>query len=186
VSADRPAGNGHEMVRHVVLLGLMGAGKTSIGRVVADRLGVALIDGDQQLADLAGRTAAEIAETDGIGHLHELEVEVALRALASSVPAVIGPAASVVESAAARDHMAGHAVVWLTAPVEYLARKAVEKGHRPLVHDGDPLELLTRQQSVREPLVPALDPLVIDVSELDDDAAADLIVNFAGERWHGS
>jgi shikimate kinase len=175
------------MVHHVVLLGLMGAGKTSIGRVVAERLGVALIDGDQHLADLAGgRTAAEIAETDGIERLHELELEVALRALASSVPAVIGPAASVCESAVARDHMAGHAVVWLTAPVEYLARKAVGKGHRPLVHDGNPLELLTRQQAVREPLVLALDPLVVDVSELDDDAAADLIVDFAGERWRGS
>ncbi len=180
------AGNRHGMDRHVVLLGLMGAGKTSIGRVVADRLGVALIDGDEQLANLAGgRTAAEIAERDGIDHLHELEVEVALAALGSSVPAVIGPAASVCESAVARDHMAGHAVVWLTAPIEYLARKAVKKGHRPLVHDSDPLDLLTRQQAVREPLVLALDPLVVDVSKIDDHAAADLIVRFVAERSSG-
>jgi shikimate kinase len=77
--------------------------------------------------------------------------------------------------------MAGHAVVWLTAPIEYLARKAVKKGHRPLVHDSDPLDLLTRQQAVREPLVMALDPLVIDVSTIDDHSAADLIVDFAGQ-----
>jgi shikimate kinase len=168
---------------HVVLLGLMGAGKTSIGRIVAERLGVKLIDGDESLADrTGGRTAADIAASDGISALHEIEAEVALGALASSEPAVIGPAASVCESAAVLDHVAAHAVVWLTAPADHLARKAVAKGHRPLVHDGDARDVLTRQLAVRGPLVLALDPLVVDVSTTEDSAAADLIVAFARDR----
>ena len=174
------------MTMHVVLLGLMGAGKTSIGRVVAERLGVELVDGDERLADYTGgRTAADVAETEGIDALHAIEAEIALTALASGDPAVIGPAASVCESAVVRDHMVGHAVVWLTAPIEHLARKAVKKGHRPLVNDRDPVELLTRQRAVREPLVLALDPLVVDVSTTEDAAAADRIVVFARERGHG-
>jgi shikimate kinase len=171
------------MTRHVVLLGLMGAGKTSIGRIVADRLGVQLIDGDEQLAEIAGgRTAAEIADAEGIEHLHRLEVEVAVTALDSADDAVIGPAASVCESPTARDRMAGHTVVWLTAPIDHLASKAVQKDHRPLVRDTDVVRLLTEQRERREPLVLSLDPLVIDVSQIEDAAAADLIVALARER----
>lgn len=171
------------MGQHVVLLGLMGAGKTSIGRLVAGRLGVDLVDGDDRLAELTGgRTAADIEDSDGLDALHAMEIEIALTALGSSEPAVIGPAASVCESAVARDHMADHAVVWLTAPVEHLARKAVEKTHRPLIHDGDAVDVLTRQLAVREPLVLALQPLVIDVSTTSDDDAAEVIVASVKDR----
>ena len=44
-----------------------------------------------------------------------------------------------------RDALVGHRVVWLTAPAEHLADKAVRKSHRPLVHDGDPVELFRQQ-----------------------------------------
>ena len=80
------------------------------------------------------------------------------------------------EVAAVRDALVDHVVVWLTAPAAHLADKARSKTHRPLVHDGDPVELIARQLAVREPLVLALDPVVIDVSVTDDDAAADLVV----------
>ena len=171
------------MVCHVVLLGVMGAGKTSIGRLVAARLGRPLVDGDEQLAErTGGRTAADVAASEGLDALHDLEADIALAALASSDPAVIGPAASVCESAVVRDHLADHVVVWLTGPVELLAEKAVEKDHRPLVDEHDPAALLAGQLAVREPLVLALDPLLIDVSTTDDEAAAELIVSFARER----
>lgn len=170
------------VVRHVVLLGLMGAGKSSVGRIVADRLGYPLIDGDERLADLTdGRTAADVA-AEGIEALHALESDIALTALGSSNPAVIGPAASVCESATVRDHLIGHAVVWLTGPIELLARKAAEKDHRPFVDEEDPAVVLERQRVVREPLVLALDPLVVDVSVSDDEAAAEVIVAFARNR----
>ena len=112
------------MVRHVVLLGVMGAGKTSIGRLVAERLGRPLVDGDDRLAErTGGRTAADVAERDGLDALHGIESDIALEALASGDPAVIGPAASVCESAVVRDHLVDHVVVWLTGPVELLAAR---------------------------------------------------------------
>ena len=162
---------------HVVILGLMGAGKTSIGRIVAERLAVPLVDGDERLEALTGgRTARQVADERGIDALHTLEAEIALDALAAADPAVIGPASSVCESAVVRDALEGHQLVWLTAPPEHLADKAVRKSHRPLLDDGDPVEMFRHQIAVREPLIAALGPLVIDVSTTDDEDAAEAIV----------
>lgn len=164
---------------HVVVLGLMGSGKTSVGRLVAEGLGLQLVDGDEVLSErMGGRTAAEIADEFGIDHLHELEASIAVEALSASDPTVIGPASSVCESAAVRDAMVGHIVVWLSAPPELLAEKAVRKSHRPLLDTGDPIELFRHQREVREPLIAALDPLVVDVAALDDPTAAAAIIDF--------
>jgi shikimate kinase len=162
--------------RHVVLLGLMGAGKTSIGKLVAERLGRPLIDGDERLAELTGgRTAAEVADERGIEVLHAMEAEIAITALASADPAVIGPASSVCESAAVRDALTEHLVVWLRAPVDYLVANATTKSHRPLLDRGDPAELFEEQLAVREPLVLPLADLVVDVTALTKAEAADEI-----------
>ena len=168
--------------RHVVLLGLMGAGKTSVGRRVAARLERPLLDCDEVLAErTGGKTAAEIAEASGAAHLHALEAEIALDMVRSSTPAVIGPAASVVEVEVVRDALADHFVVWLTGPVERLAADAAGKPHRPFLEDRDPLELLTAQMAVREPLVLPIADLVIDVYDASkDDQAAAVLAAFAG------
>jgi shikimate kinase len=163
--------------RHIVLLGLMGAGKTSVGRRVAERLGRPLVDGDERLeAASGGLTAAQIADAEGIEKLHELEAEIALQALAETTPSVIGPAASVIELDVVRDALAGHLVVWLAAPAEHLARKAVKKDHRPLLDEGDPVELFRHQLAVREPLVVPIADLVLDVTAMSKDAQADAVV----------
>jgi shikimate kinase len=166
---------------HVVLLGLMGSGKTSIGSVVADRLGWPLVDGDEWLEQrFGGRTAAQIADDRGLDALHELEAEIALAALDLAEPAVIGPAASVCESSAVRDALADHHVVWLTASPDYLAREAAAKSHRPLVDRPDALEIFERQLAVRQPLVLPLAELVVDVSAVTVEEAAEQVVDLVG------
>jgi shikimate kinase len=163
--------------RHVVLLGLMGAGKTSVGRRVAARLRRELVDGDAVLEErTGGRTAADVAAAEGIDGLHALEAQIALEAVASTTPAVIGPGASVIEVDAVRDALAGHVVVWLTASATYLAERAVQKDHRPLLDDGDPEELFTHQLAIRTPLVAPLADLVIDVASMSKDEQADAVV----------
>jgi shikimate kinase len=167
------------VTRHLVLLGLMGSGKTSIGARVAEQLGWRLLDGDEQLAtQTGGRTAAEIEAEAGIEVLHQLEADIALAALAAATPTVIGPAASVVESLAVRGALAGHRVVWLRASAELLAESAAAKSHRPLLHRGDTVALFARQLAVREPLVLPLAGLVIDVAAVTVERAADAIVAF--------
>ncbi len=66
-------------------------------------------------------------------------------------------------------------MVWLAAPAAHLAQKAGEKDHRPLLDDGDPLELFERQLAVREPLAVAMAALVVDVTTLSKDDQADAI-----------
>jgi shikimate kinase len=163
--------------QHVVLLGLMGAGKTSVGRRVAARLDRPLLDCDEELeARTGGRRASGIADEEGADRLHELEAEVALDMLGTTRPAVIAPAASVIEADAVREAMAAHFVVWLTGPVERLAADAGGQAHRPFLDDVDPLELFTRQMAVREPLVLTIADLVIDVYSMPKDDQADTVV----------
>ncbi|HKY66774.1 MAG TPA: shikimate kinase, partial [Acidimicrobiales bacterium] len=98
--------------RHVVLIGSMGAGKTTIGDRVARALGRPLVDSDQVLAD-EGPDAAVIAQTEGVAELHDRECRQLRAALASPEPAVVAAAASIVEAPACRSALDGHAVVWL-------------------------------------------------------------------------
>lgn len=161
--------------RHLVLLGLMGAGKTSVGRRVAPRVERHLIDGDAVLEDKTGKTAVEVASSEGIAALHDLEAEIALEALARAEPAIIAPAASVIEVDAVRDAMSHHIVVWLRASASYLAARAVQKEHRPLIDDGDPIELFTTQLAEREPLATAIADLVVDVEALSYEEQADAV-----------
>ncbi len=163
---------------HIVLLGLMGAGKTEVGRRVAERLDRPLLDCDAVLEERTdGRTAREVADEQGIDVLHTLEAEVALQMLGTTTPAVIGPAASVIEVDAVRDALVGHTVVWLTGPVELLAEVAAGKDHRPLVHERDPVELVEEQLAARTPLAVAVADLVLDISALSREEQAEAVVD---------
>ena len=165
---------------HIVVLGLMGAGKSSIGRRIADRLGRALIDGDEQLEARAGRTASAVAQSDGIDALHLLETDLLHEALAITVPSVIAPAASVIDDDGCLDALRAHAVVWLSAPAALLAATASDKPHRPLVGSDDDVDLFARQVATREPRIRTIAALVIDVATIDEEAAADQIVSLVG------
>jgi shikimate kinase len=167
--------------RHVVILGLMGSGKTSVGERVAERLDRPLIDGDARLETITdGRTAADVVEAEGLDALHRLEEHIALTALAESDPAVIGPAASVCDSAAVREALADHTVVWLSAPAAYLAARAAKKDHRPLLDTDDPVALFAGQIATREQLIVPLADLVIDRSVTSKAEAAEAIAALVG------
>lgn len=162
---------------HVVVLGLMGAGKTGTGGRVAERLGRPFVDGDEVLEARDGRTAAEITHDEGIEALHRAEAEILLHALADETPAVISPAASTIEDDECRAAMAERAIVaWLAADPAWLAERAAEKAHRPLVGTGDDLALFQLQRAVREPLILPLAAVVIERPAMDKDEAATRIV----------
>lgn len=116
--------------KHVVLIGLMGSGKSTVARLLSRETGMPVSDSDAFLRSRYGSTAAEIAATQGVDVLHEREAEHVLDAL-DRPPAVITAASSVVERPEVRQALREALVVWLDAPDEVLARRMKSGDHRP-------------------------------------------------------
>lgn len=121
----------------VVIVGQMGVGKTTVGRLVAHRLARPFYDSDVQIEQITGRTSREIARSDGVPALHALELSVLLSAL-ERAPAVIAAAASVVDSRAGRDAIGETTCVWIDRVPDVKARPGED--HRRSVDADEHLE----------------------------------------------
>ena len=139
--------------RHVVLVGMMGAGKSSVGRALAAELGRPLFDSDEMIEERTGRTVRDIWEADGEPAFRRLETETLLDALAASEPSVIAAAGGIVLAEANRRALAeaDAYVVWLVASPDVLVDRVRRGMHRPLL-DDDPERTLRRMYAEREAL----------------------------------
>jgi len=156
---------------HVVLVGPMGAGKSTVGKLVANRLQRAYIDSDDEVERRTSRTAREIADSDGLPALHRLELTVLRDALAREEPSVIGSAASVVDESVGRlALMTCRTVAWLQADADQLAQRSASGGseHRP---DVDPSVI-----EQREPLYRSVATVTVDVDDVAPDVVADKVL----------
>ncbi len=155
------------LIRHVALVGLMGAGKTSVARTLAPRLGWPQVDNDATLARRTGDTARELEHEVGVERLHALEADQLLGALSAPERSVLGAAASTIEDARCREALSAPEVfvAWLRAPVSVLADRARRGRHRPELGAADLDVLLERQAKVRDPLFESVANLVVDASQ---------------------
>jgi shikimate kinase len=115
---------------NIVVLGEMGVGKTTIGRLLARTLGWPLFDSDEMIEADTGMTAAEIAIRDGISALHDRELDVFVTMSHESAPAVLAPAASVVDRRRGRDLLRLYTTVWLVASDDVLEKRQRRGDHR--------------------------------------------------------
>ena len=160
---------------HVVILGPMGVGKTTVGTLVADRFGWSLVDSDRVIEALYGKTGREIVDREGVAHLHRIEAEVLDEALRFAPPSVIAPAASVADDAALLDRLGAPnvVVVVLTCAPVRLSERAAASRHRRRLDGEAALELMTRRRDAVESLAHA----TIDVTTLAPEDAAGRIVD---------
>jgi shikimate kinase len=138
--------------RHVVFVGAMGAGKTTIGRPVANALGRPFLDNDVLLEHATGESAAVLSERDGIDALHRAEATIVLEALARDKPAVITAAASTITDAGVRAALGARAwVAWLRADPSTLAARLPRSEDRPF-RSADADRLVLDQAAERDAL----------------------------------
>ena len=143
----------------VVLVGLPGAGKSKVGRLLAERLGVDHIDTDALVVEREGRSIAEIFATDGEAAFRVMETEAVAEALTHEAVVSLGGGAAA--TPAVRNLLSGRTVVYIDAPHDELVRRTASKNHRPLLAQ-DPSGTLARLRTEREPHYRAVATSVVE------------------------
>jgi shikimate kinase len=140
--------------RSVVLVGMMGAGKSSVGRRLAARLGISFVDADTEIESAAGMTIAEIFAKHGEGYFRSGEARVIARLLESG-PQVLATGGGAIMTQQTRDliHIKGVSI-WLKADLDVLLKRTKRRNDRPLV------DLITDLLPQREPVYAQSDIIV--------------------------
>lgn len=160
----------------VLLIGMMGAGKSTTGWLLADRLGWPYLDSDEEVQRLTGRTVPEIWKAEGEAAFRAAESKVLAQACTQVDPAVISVAGgAVLDSDNQQLIRRSGLVVWLRAEVVTLARRVGTGEGRPLL-EGGPIAALTRLSEARAPIYAELADLVFDVDRLPPPKVVDEIV----------
>lgn len=166
----------------VLLIGMMGAGKSTTGHLLASRLGWPYLDSDDEIERQTGRTVPEIWKADGEAAFRAEEARVLAQATTSDGPAVVAVAGGAVLDLDNRARIRGAGlVVWLRAEVGVLAARVGSGAGRPLL-DGGPAAALERLSAVRAPIYADLADLVFDVDRLSPPQVVDQIVANLKER----
>lgn len=149
---------------HLVLVGLMGVGKSTVGRALAERLGRRFVDTDAVVEARAGRSVREIFAEEGEAAFRDLESDVLREVLAGDEPLVVAAAGGVVLREQNRVELGRRAgrVVWLRADPALLVQRVRAGGHRPLL-DDDPEGTLRRLEAEREALYREVADAVVSV-----------------------
>ena len=146
---------------NIYLVGMMGAGKSAVGRPLAEALGYRFIDADATLTEAAGRPIAEIFASDGEEAFRALETSV-LNGIASWHSLVVATGGGAVTRPENWGHMRQGVVVWLDAPeAELLRRLAADPTRRPLLDGHDPAGRLQALLQERRPLYAQADLAVV-------------------------
>jgi shikimate kinase len=164
----------------LLLVGMMGSGKTTVGRRLAGLLGWAYLDSDAQVVADTGRTVPAIFAEDGEAAFRREETRVLEEALAGREPVVVSVAGGAVLAEGNRALLArSGTVVWLRARPETLAARVGSGEGRPLL-DRDPAGTLAALDAVRRPFYASLADVVVDVDELTVDQVVDQVLSGAG------
>ena len=161
--------------RTVALVGMMGAGKTSVGKRLAARLGVPFKDADHEIEEAAGLTVAEIFEKHGEAEFRAGERRVIARLL-TDPPHVLATGGGAYMDVSTRAAMKEHAfTIWLKAPVDLLLSRTAKRATRPLLNNEDPKGTLEKLLAVRGPIYAEADHVLESVDGPHEKAVEDVV-----------
>ena len=161
--------------RTIVMVGLMGAGKTSIGKRLAQRLGVPFIDADHEIESAAGCTIEEIFERYGEAAFRDGERKIIQRLL-ERPPHVLATGGGAFMDAETRARIKAAGVsVWLKADLDVLVRRVSRRSNRPLLKRGDPRDVLAKLMEQRYPVYAEAD-ICIDSLDAPPETTVDRVI----------
>jgi shikimate kinase len=163
------------LLRPLALVGLMGAGKTSIGRRLAERLAVPFVDSDTEIEAAANASIAEIFERDGEPAFRAGERRVIARLLDNGIQILATGGGAFIDPETRARIKAKAVVVWLRADIETLLRRVARKKTRPLLNRGNPREILETLMERRYPIYAEAD-LVVDSDNASPQATVDALL----------
>ena len=172
--------------RNVFLVGMMGAGKTTVGRLLARRLKRAFFDSDHEVERRCGVKIAVIFDIEGEAGFRAREAQ-AIAEIAALEGIVLATGGGVVLAAENRRLLAEHGtVVYLRATPEHLYERVRQDRNRPLLATGDPLERLRALYREHDSLYREVADLVIDTGRQSVQVLARALLEQLGARWKAS
>jgi len=168
--------------RHVMLIGMMGAGKTTVGAECARRLDRAFVDTDALIEAAAGRSISEIFASDGEAGFRAMERAALTDVCAAPVPLVIAAGGGAMSDPANRRAAAANAtVVWLRADPRQLAQRvATQDGdtgpERPLLSAADPVVTIERLSALRSDAYAMVADVVVETDDCSVGEVADAVL----------
>lgn len=159
----------------IVLVGMMGVGKSTVGRRLAARLGLLFVDADEEIERAAGMTISEMFARYGEAHFRDGERRVIAR-LMDGVPKVIATGGGAFMQQDTRALILDHATaIWLDADIDILVDRVSRREGRPLLKDRDPKAVLTELAAIRNPVY-ALAPIHVKSIAAPHEVAVDRIM----------
>ena len=170
----------HAPKKTIVLVGIMGAGKSTVGKILADRLGIQFIDADQEIERAAGCTITDFFEKYGEVEFRKGEERVIKRILAGD-PCVLATGGGAFMSQATRLLIKKMAVsVWLRESFEVLTKRLEKRSDRPLLQTVDPQQTLKALIKKRYPIYNYAD-LIVDAEDDGVDNTVSKVVECLGD-----
>lgn len=168
--------SGKELDRPIVMVGMMGAGKTAIGRRLAQRLGMPFVDADAEIERAAGCTIAEIFEKHGEAVFRDGERRVIARLLVGPVGVLATGGGAFMDPETRARIRAGAISVWLKADLDTLVERVSRRGHRPLLRNGDPREILAQLMTERYPIYAQAD-ITVETGDAPTAATVERVID---------
>jgi shikimate kinase len=171
MTASLPA----KIPKTIVLIGMMGAGKSCIGRRLAARLGLSFIDADQEIAEAAGCPISDIFALHGEAAFRDGERRVIARLLEDSVH-VLATGGGAFMDDRTRAKIREQAIsVWIRADIDILLRRVSRRSTRPLLQQGDPRQVLEKLIAERYPVYEKAD-IIVDSVDAPPEVTVDRVL----------